>query len=181
MQSIGGVVMCRALKQKGMHTFHGMLGYVMKDMDEIHYQNISHNVTAEDLSRGFDVYSLFGGDELKHRISLTTSNIFDRAFMYWKFHLKHPIGNDFLGTIHNMIRTGKYYPSSSWITPHQGRGMPLNKINALWNCMVYPKETSYNDVKQIFVQQDEPRENQPRIDWFNSRWKTTNANASEKK
>lgn len=35
-----GIVMCKALPRKGLHTFHGMIGYKMKDN--------GHNVTAND-------------------------------------------------------------------------------------------------------------------------------------
>lgn len=45
----GGVVMCRALKQKGMPTYHGMIGHIMKDLEKSHFQNVSHNVSTEEV------------------------------------------------------------------------------------------------------------------------------------
>lgn len=46
---VGGVVMCRSLKNTGLHTFHGLIGYCMKDLDENHFQMVDHNLAAEDI------------------------------------------------------------------------------------------------------------------------------------
>ncbi|KAI5070598.1 hypothetical protein GOP47_0014941 [Adiantum capillus-veneris] len=143
----------------------GMLGYCLKEQDEPHFRKVMHNISSADVNKGVELYTLYEADELKNRVCLTPVNIFDRALMFWKFKLRHPIGNDFLSTVHRMIKTGKYYPSSSWITPHQGRGMEMAKIKSLWNCMIYPSCTTYEDIVSIFVAND-PREN-----WFFSRWK----------
>ncbi|KAI5076076.1 hypothetical protein GOP47_0008141 [Adiantum capillus-veneris] len=74
-----------------------------------------------------------------------------------------------------MLRSGKYYPSSSWITPFQGRGMPMKKIKALWQCMIFPSTVSYQDVIDIFVLDEAYTNAQPRVDWFLRRWQETHS------
>ncbi|KAI5064566.1 hypothetical protein GOP47_0021236 [Adiantum capillus-veneris] len=164
------MVLCRGLKQHKMHTFEGMVGYCLKDQDEPHFQKVVHNITSNDVNAGVELYSLYGADELKNRVFLTPTNIFDRALMYWKFKLRHPAGNDFLSTLHIMVKSGNYYPSSCWITPYQGRGMHLPKIKALWRCMIYPSIATYEDILNIFVNDDVYANTQSRVEWFNSPW-----------
>ncbi|KAI5076075.1 hypothetical protein GOP47_0008140 [Adiantum capillus-veneris] len=57
---VGANVLCRALKQKNMLTFHGMLGYCMKDMDQPHYENFAHNVSVDDIKKGILLYTTMG-------------------------------------------------------------------------------------------------------------------------
>ncbi|KAI5077190.1 hypothetical protein GOP47_0007014 [Adiantum capillus-veneris] len=168
--SAGANILCRALKQKNMHTFQGMVGYCMKDEGEPHFQKLTHNVTVDDINKGVELYTLYGVDDLTNRVCLTSNNIFDRAAMYWKFKMRHPLGNDFLSTLHIMVRTGKYYPSSSWIIPYQGRGMYLKKIRVMWCCMAFPSTVTYQDIVSIFVANDLYANAQPRADWFRSQW-----------
>lgn len=42
------VVSCRKLKDEGLHTYRGMLGYCMKDNGEVHFEVVYHNVLAKD-------------------------------------------------------------------------------------------------------------------------------------
>ncbi|KAI5076180.1 hypothetical protein GOP47_0008245 [Adiantum capillus-veneris] len=73
-----------------MHTFEGMVGYCLKEQDEVHFRKVMHNVTVADVNKGVELYSFYGADELKNRVCLTPINIFDRALMFWKFKLRHP-------------------------------------------------------------------------------------------
>ncbi|MCO5584308.1 hypothetical protein L7F22_038232 [Adiantum nelumboides] len=120
----GAIVLCRALKQRGMHTFRGMVGYCLKDRDVPHFQRVEHKISADDINDGIELHSLYGADALKNNVCLTPANVFDRTLMFRRFKLNHPSGNGFLDTLRRMISSGKYYPSSHWIIPYQGRGMP---------------------------------------------------------
>ncbi|MCO5570324.1 hypothetical protein L7F22_024043 [Adiantum nelumboides] len=169
----GGIVLCRALKQRNLHTFRGMVGYCYKDHDQPHFRCVTHNITAEDINEGLELYALYGADAIKNKICLTPANIFDRVLMFWTYKLQHPLGTNFLDTLHRMIKCGKFYPSSAWITPYQGRGMEPEKIEALWKCLAFPSTTTKGDICSIFVLHDAYRNAQPRADWFTSRWKET--------
>ena len=57
------IVMCKALSNKGLHTFHGLIGYCMKDAQQDHFQTIDHNVTAEDINIGLEQLALHGQEE----------------------------------------------------------------------------------------------------------------------
>ncbi|MCO5592475.1 hypothetical protein L7F22_046478 [Adiantum nelumboides] len=109
-----------------------------------------------------ELYSLYGADTIKNKVCLTPANIFDRVLMFWTYKLQHPLGTDFLDTVHQMIKSGKFYPSSDWITPYQGRGMQPEKIEALWNCMAFPSAATKADIRSIFVLEYAYRNAQPR-------------------
>ncbi|KAI5056294.1 hypothetical protein GOP47_0028112 [Adiantum capillus-veneris] len=166
----GAIVLCRGLKQRNMHTFEGTLGYCLKDHGKEHFQMAMHNVDPDQINRGVELYSLYGGDELKKKVYLIPVNIFNRAFMLWKYKSMHPLGSDFLSTLHKMLKTGRYYPSSSWVTPYQGRGMELGKTKALWRCIVHPSTTTYQDVISVFINSQMYTTTHPLADWFLSRW-----------
>ncbi|KAI5073551.1 hypothetical protein GOP47_0011564 [Adiantum capillus-veneris] len=69
-----------------------------------------------------------------------------------------------------MVKTGKYYASSLWITPHQEWEMQMGKIKAIWTCMIHPSTTSYQDIVSIFVNNEMYATTHPRAHWFHSRW-----------
>ncbi|KAI5058995.1 hypothetical protein GOP47_0025314 [Adiantum capillus-veneris] len=150
---VDATVLCRALKKKNMHTFQGMIGYCLKDVGKDHFENVGHNISPDDINKGIELYTLHGEDDLKNKVCLTNTNVLDRAFMYWKYSLNHPFGHDFLGTFHRMIKSGKYYLSSTWITPYQGRGTEQQEIVVVWKCMAFLSTITYNDILDIFVLQ----------------------------
>ncbi|MCO5551220.1 hypothetical protein L7F22_004719 [Adiantum nelumboides] len=64
---VGALILCRALKQKNMHTFRGMVGYCMKDRDEAHFQKVDYNISVDDLNDGIELHSLYSPDALKNK------------------------------------------------------------------------------------------------------------------
>ncbi|KAI5075760.1 hypothetical protein GOP47_0009836 [Adiantum capillus-veneris] len=47
----GGMVLCRALKQRNMHTFEGMPSYCLKDQDQPYFQVVMHNIHADEINK----------------------------------------------------------------------------------------------------------------------------------
>lgn len=47
---LSGMVMCHNFTTNGLHTFYGMLGYLMKDLDEDHFQTIDCSISIVDLT-----------------------------------------------------------------------------------------------------------------------------------
>ena len=64
----------RKLRQKRLHQWHVMLGYVTKDHGKEHYKLVFHNVTDDDFETGRQKYLKFGAGELKNRTELTSRN-----------------------------------------------------------------------------------------------------------
>ncbi|MCO5606003.1 hypothetical protein L7F22_060190 [Adiantum nelumboides] len=83
--------------------------------------------------------------------------------MFRRFKLKHPFSNGFLETLQRMARSGKYYPSSQWIIPYQGRGMPTAKIESLWKCMAHSCTVTPADIHSVFVADLVRNDLQPRL------------------
>ncbi|MCO5609929.1 hypothetical protein L7F22_064164 [Adiantum nelumboides] len=105
----GALILCRALKQRNMHTFHGMVGYCMKDCDEAHFQKVDHNISADDQNDGIEVHSLYGADALKNKVCLMPLNVFDYSLMFWRFKLNHPTGNRFPDVLQRMQRSDWFH------------------------------------------------------------------------
>lgn len=53
-----GVIMCKKIVNKGLHTFYGLLGYCMKDRDKEHFETIDHNITSDNLNQRLEQYAL---------------------------------------------------------------------------------------------------------------------------
>lgn len=119
---VAAVVMCQAFKQRNLHTYQGMLGYGTKDLANPN-SRVLKNVSADYVQAGVDLYVRNGADKVINRVCLTSGNIFDRCFIYWKCKLGCRLCMDLPSCLLKMLRGGKYYPSASWIIPHQGRGM----------------------------------------------------------
>ncbi|MCO5602656.1 hypothetical protein L7F22_056791 [Adiantum nelumboides] len=144
-----------------------MVGYYLEDDGQPHFQVVQHNIIADQINKGIELYMLYGSDEAKNRVCLMLANIFERAHLYLKYSSSHPLGIDFLLTAHEMIKNGKYYPTSSWIQPHLERGMERAKIVALWMSMVYPSTMTCHDIVRVFVSDDlaiMDQDNQPQGD-----------------
>ncbi|MCO5569047.1 hypothetical protein L7F22_022753 [Adiantum nelumboides] len=76
------LVLCRALTQRNMHTFCGMVGYCLKDCDQPHFCKVEHNISMDDVNEGIELHSLYGADAVKNKVCLTPANVFDRALMF---------------------------------------------------------------------------------------------------
>lgn len=96
-------MMCRKLKTKGLYTFHGLVGYCMKDVGKVHFTTMDHNVSAEDTNLGLEQYALQGQEE----------NLVQCVFMCKKSNYKHPLVVDFDGDLYQMLKTGKYVPTTT--------------------------------------------------------------------
>ena len=118
----GGVVICKKLQNRGLHTFHDMLGYCMKDVMKDHFEIVNHNISMEDMNIGMEQYMLYGQEENKNCVVLTHKNFAKKVFNWRKRNCHHPVVVDFLDDLFCMPRTRKYYPSSTWVVGGYGRG-----------------------------------------------------------
>eukprot|EP00961_Rhodomonas_salina_P283896 3836789-Rhodomonas_salina.1 len=65
------------LKQTGVHTRLGMIGYVQKDREELWFRLFVHELTDNDLRSGREEYALWGALRQK-RASITLANFLDK-------------------------------------------------------------------------------------------------------
>lgn len=175
---VGAMVMCRKLRNKGLHTFIGMIGYCIKDSDQSHFQTIDHNITAAttaDIALSLEQYSLYGKEESKNRVVLIMTNIVDRVFQWRRFNGKHPLVVDFNKDLYDMIKTGKYYPSASWVVGVSGRGYEPYRMQSLYKMMVCPVDTSRTHISNVFEMPDIYKQlDYPRRQWFGERFRDDN-------
>ena len=49
-----------------------------------------------------------------------------------------------------MHKTGRFYPTASWIVPTGGRGMNIGRANAAWSMSVNPAEVKMHHVVSVY-------------------------------
>ena len=79
-----GAHLCvKSLAGAKLHTYHGMIGYCLKDEREEHFKLWEKNISDEEKDLGRGDYMLFGKTEDKNRIELNQKNILPkmRAFV----------------------------------------------------------------------------------------------------
>lgn len=133
-----------------MHTWHGMLGYCLKDLHMPHCKVVSKEVSDEDREIGAERYVLYGADIMKNRIALDMFNFFPRLHMFAKFSPGRDLGEGLQRTVLRMLRSGKYYPAAKWVVPITGHGMALGRAEACWKMMVQPEKINWHDVEMVF-------------------------------
>eukprot|EP00955_Chlamydomonas_euryale_P119026 366571-Chlamydomonas_euryale.AAC.3 len=101
-------VAVKSLRQQGLHTFLGMVGYCTKyevdSMPDHPYEEYSKGVSVEDKTLGHDVFLQFGRPN-KHRAELSPINVLDKAVMYTtqNLHWRSVPPPDFLDVVAFMI------------------------------------------------------------------------------
>lgn len=147
----------KGLTGKGLHTWHGLLGYCQKDMHEKHYCTFkSNNITDEDLAFGCDLYCLFGNGDLKNKSVVSTHTIFERASTFYKMKMRSHYDQPSLAQVLlRMHRTGKYYPAAQWVVPTAGHGMSITRANAAWLMAVSPADVKMKHVMNVYFGVDD--------------------------
>ncbi|KAI5056359.1 hypothetical protein GOP47_0028177, partial [Adiantum capillus-veneris] len=146
MKPQGGVVMCRSMGQVRMHTFTGMVGYCMKDLQKPHLRWFAKGVEAEEIAEVRALHAQYGQGELKHRVALTPVNMFDRAYVYMENFVADREGMSLPHTLLRMLATGRYYPSATWVVPKSGSRMELGRAMAIWQSMKEPTSVTLDDI-----------------------------------
>ena len=142
--------MSRKLVGRGLHTWHGMLGYCMKDKFKPHYREYhTDNITAEDKQVAEDAYLQFGAGDNKNKCVISPNTKFDRASTYYQLRLGG-LRKVLEDVLLSMCRTGKYVPSGSWVIPYSRQGMDKQRANSAWLMMTFPAEVRVQDVNNVF-------------------------------
>jgi len=150
---MGHHILTKTLRNTGLHTFIGMLGYCIKDQGEDHFDCVHHNVTDEQMKEGVEEYVKYGTPFTKNRVILTHQNVIEKAATFYKF---KQLGSTLPGTLLPMLQSGQYIPSTSWVSPVCQGGIDYSKAAALWKCMMQPDTMNMDDVTQIFFEHTTP-------------------------
>lgn len=91
---MGHVVSCKKLKDEGLHTFKGMIGYSMKNNEEMHFEFVHHNVSANEMNNGKMEYTKFGKVGLNNHdhVNLPHSTVLQKAHQWARFCMKKHFG-----------------------------------------------------------------------------------------
>ncbi|KAL2621431.1 hypothetical protein R1flu_001636 [Riccia fluitans] len=76
---VGGSMCLRNLREKGLHTIIGLIGYCLKDEGVPHFKFYNKNITEEQKAEGRRMHNIYGASEYKHKLELTPANILGRA------------------------------------------------------------------------------------------------------
>lgn len=144
-------VCVKKLTGRGLHTWHGMIGYIHKDARLPHFEVQLHNITEADVEVALAEYLKWGAGSVKKCTALTARNIFEKAKLFQELHLKGtPMGLlNFQRTLLEMLKTGKYYPVG-WMNPYGGKGLNHDRADAQWRIMNYPDTVQPEDVHKVF-------------------------------
>lgn len=158
LQNDNLVVSCKQLRNQGVHTWRGLLGYVEKQRSEGHYTLETHNVSDAELQAGIDFYALHAQTAaVKGRKPLCPTSIIAVAAPY----AKTKMGVRNLNTITlakvvvEMSRTGAWYPSGQWLGG-AGRGLDQGRAAAVWNMMMQRMATTLANVYLVFFSSPPP-------------------------
>lgn len=77
------VVSCKKLRDEGLHTFLGMVGYCMKENGEEHFEFMRHCV-GNDMNKGKTEYANFKKVDLNNCVSLSYSNIISMGMVSYE-------------------------------------------------------------------------------------------------
>lgn len=105
------VVSCKSLRNKGLHTYLGMVGYCMKDNGEECLEFVHTTVTMEDMNEDKMEYAKFGKVGLKNHANLSHSNILRKAHQWDHFFMKKHLGVSLYSTLFYMWIKGN---STTW-------------------------------------------------------------------
>lgn len=147
----------KGLTGKGLHTWHGLLGYCQKDMLERHYEAFKTNdISDEDLAHGCDLFCQYGNGDLKNKSVISIHTIFERASTFYKMKMRSHYDQPSLAhVLTRMHRTGRYHPAANWGVPVNGQGMSITRANAAWLMSVSPADVRLKHVMNVYFGVDE--------------------------
>ncbi|KAL3692074.1 hypothetical protein R1sor_005725 [Riccia sorocarpa] len=79
---VGASICVKLLTNKGVHTLVGMVGYCMKDQQELHFRMYCKNVSEKQMDEGRQRYLIFGACNYKNRVELSLYNLLSRAMQF---------------------------------------------------------------------------------------------------
>ncbi|KAL3678436.1 hypothetical protein R1sor_021392 [Riccia sorocarpa] len=144
---VGGGGCVKKITNKGIHTFIGMVGYCLKDHQEIHFQVCMKGISDAVRREGMQLFTFYGGNDTKNRVELNPNNIVTRTLQYNKYVCHHPLGTSFRGCLRRMLTGGHYALSTIWLI---NKGLDKTRIASMWKAYVQPGTLTMADIDKIF-------------------------------
>ncbi|KAL3700532.1 hypothetical protein R1sor_018554 [Riccia sorocarpa] len=142
-----GTICAKSVKNNGLHTFTGLVGYCLKDEHEIHFRVWSKNVTEIQKEQGRKMHIIYGSSVYKNRVEITPSNILGRALQYRKYNARHPLTVSFRGCLRQMMNPGQYLASLRWILSPP---MSIPRAETVWKIATNPSMVDVLDIEEVF-------------------------------
>jgi len=114
-------------------------------------------VPLEQLAEGVEEYVKHGTPFAKNMFILIHMNLVERAAMYCSYKMKKQLGSTLPGFLLPMLRSGKYMPLVSWVSPLRQAGMEYTRDVTLWKCIMQPNDVNIDDVTQICFEHTNPK------------------------
>ena len=151
-----GKVMAKSLTGVNLHTWRGMLGYCQKDHARPWYLCHVVNVEPEELEEGIKLYIAMGSGDLKKRSILDAKTLMFKIDLWYRYKClgRENANDDVVTILRDMLRSGLYMPSMSWICPPGAGGMNEERLKAVFKLAVKPEDTTNTDVRMIFMSPD---------------------------
>ena len=143
-------VCVKSLQQRLLHTDVGMLGYVRKDIGNYGDHQIEYHptVTDEEKQGGDRQYAMYGNPAKVNQVKLTKINLLERAAVYYKRFIKHPLHCSITHVLTCMLQSGKYSISTEFLQYYGA--LNLERTQATFNALIMPAATTNSDVLAIF-------------------------------
>ena len=143
------VVSCKKLRDEGLHTFKGVIGYCMKDNGEESFEFVHHNISAEDMNDGKLEYVKLGKVGLNNRVSLPHSDVLQRAHQRVRFHMTKHLGVALPGTLYHMCKNGQFYPNPTWVILLRSTGIDVERVASTWKIVMNPHDIQMEDIPDV--------------------------------
>lgn len=144
------VVSCKNLRDEGLHNFKGMLGYCVEDNGEEHFGFVHHNVSAIVVNGGKMEYIKFGKVGLSNCVSMSHSNVFQRAHQWARFRMKKHLGATFVGTLFNLCKIGQLYHNPIRVIHLRLANIRVRRTTSIWKIMMNPYDLTMEDISNVF-------------------------------
>jgi hypothetical protein len=113
-------------------SFPEMIGYIMKDKGQPHFEEVRFNVSDEEVQAGIEAYGLVRNLYAEGKKEITKAGLLKVVFSFWKSNF-YPLRSEFRfdHVLRLMLCSGHWMPSPMWIITGQGSGVDFQKAESL--------------------------------------------------
>lgn len=108
-----------------------------------------HSVSAGDMNEGKMEYAKFEKVGLNNCVSLSQSNMLQRAHQRARFHIKKYLGATLDGTLFHLCKSGQFYSNLTLVILLRSTGMAIRRAASIWNIMMSPHNIKMEDISNV--------------------------------
>ena len=140
----------RGWRDEGLHAFKGMIGYCMKDNGKEQFDFVHRNVSATDKNEGKLEYPKFAKVNLNNRVSLSHSDILQKARQWAHFQMTKHLDVTLPDTLFHICKSMQYYLDPTWVIPKRSIGMDVRRATYIRKIMMNPHGIEMEDISNHF-------------------------------